>query len=464
MEKVRVLIVEDDADHVRSLVEAIGDLGYEVEAARTGEAGVAAWRARGADVVLTDLVLPDIDGIEVMRRIRAEGGEGTPVMVMTAYATVETGVRAMREGAYDYLQKPLDLGELEAKLGRAAEAARLRRDVERLRREAREGWGTDSWVAESAEMREVARQTRALAQTATTVLVRGESGTGKELVARALHAEGPRASGPFVAVNCAAIAEGVLESELFGHEKGAFTGAVERRRGAFERAQKGTLFLDEIGDAPPSVQAKLLRVLEDRTITRVGGGEGFRVDVRVVSATNQDLEKLVAEGRFRKDLLYRLAVVTVELPPLRGRKADIRALAERFVARAEAENGVRVEGVGAGWYERLEGYAWPGNVRELRNVVEAAVVTSGGGVLEAGRLRLGGAVGAAGGGAAGERFEAPEGWTLEDVERHVLAAALKRNGGNRSATAEQLGISRRTIQRKIAELGLEGGAAAGPPQ
>ena len=311
----RILIVEDDVDHGQSLLEAVQGMEFEAEWASSGSEGLAAFRERGADVVLTDLVMPDIDGIEVMRRIRELDDGRTPVIVMTAYGSVDSSVRAMKEGAYDYLQKPLDIDDLEAKLGRALEAARLRRQVERLSAEVRGQWGARSWVVESPVMHEIVRQTVTLAQTHATVLIRGESGTGKELVARALHADGPRATGPFVAVNCAAFAESLLESELFGHEKGAFTGAVARRAGAFERAQGGTLFLDEIGDAPPAVQVKLLRVLEDRAIMRVGGQQSFTVDVRLVSATNRDLDAKVAAGTFRQDLLYRLQVVGITVPP-----------------------------------------------------------------------------------------------------------------------------------------------------
>ena len=447
----RILIVEDDVDNGRSLQEAIGDLGYETELATTGAGGIEAFRARGADVVLTDLVLPDVDGIDVMQRIRALDAGRTPVILMTAYASVDSSVRAMKAGAYDYLQKPLDVDDLQAKLGRALEAARLRKQVEQLSAEVRTGWSVKSWVAESPAMREVVRQTLALAQANATVLVRGESGTGKELVARALHADGPRAGGPFVAVNCAAFAESLLESELFGHEKGAFTGAVARHAGAFERARGGTLFLDEIGDAPPAVQVKLLRVLEDRRIMRVGGQESFQVDVRLVSATNRDLDARVAAGDFRQDLLYRLQVVGLALPPLRERRADVRPLAERFVAQAQADHGKRIRAIEPEWYARLEAYGWPGNVRELRNVVEAAVVTAPGDVLEAARLRLGGAVPPP---AAPATWSVPENMTLDEIEKIILEEALRRNGGNRSLTADQLGISRRTIQRKIQDYGL----------
>lgn len=451
MSRARILIVEDDADHGRSLREAIADLGYDAELAPAGQAGVAAFRAQGADVVLSDLVLPDIDGIEVMQRIRDLDAGRTPVILMTAYGSIDSSVRAMKEGAYDYLQKPLDIDELQAKLARALEAARLRRQVERLGAEVRGQWSARSWVAESPAMREVVRQTLALAQTNATVLIRGESGTGKELVARALHADGPRAAGPFMAVNCAAFAESLLESELFGHEKGAFTGAVARRAGAFERAQGGTLFLDEIGDAPPPVQVKLLRVLEDKEIFRVGGQTSFKADVRLVSATNRDLDARVAAGAFRQDLLYRLQVVGLVLPPLRERRADIRPLAERFIAQAQADHGKRIREVEPEWYARLEAYAWPGNIRELRNTVEAAVVTAPGEVLEAARLRLEGP--AAPPPAAGPWLP-PAGLTLEEIEKKILEDALRRNRGNRSLTADQLGLSRRTIQRKIQDYGL----------
>ena len=452
MTRSRILIVEDDADHGRSLIEAIRDLELDADWAATGAAGVEMFRSQSADVVLSDLVLPDIDGIEVLKQIRGTDGGRTPVILMTAYGSIDSSVRAMKEGAYDYLQKPLDLDDLQAKLARALEAARLRKQVERLSEEVRGRWSVGTWVAESPAMREVVRQTSALAKTHATVLIRGESGTGKELVARALHADGPRADGPFVAVNCAAFTESLLESELFGHEKGAFTGAVARHAGAFERAQGGTLFLDEIGDAPPSVQVKLLRVLEDREIMRVGGRESFTVDVRLVSATNRDLDARVAAGAFRQDLLYRLQVVGIFLPPLRERREDIRPLAERFIALAQAEHGKCIRAVEPEWHARLQAYAWPGNIRELRNTVEAAVVTAPGDTLRADLLRLDGP--AAKPAEAGGAWSPPEGLTLDQIEKQILEAALRRNGGNRSLTADQLGLSRRTIQRKIQDYGL----------
>ena len=454
MSKTRILIVEDDIDHGHSLQEAIGDLGYATDLAPTGNAGVEAFRTQEPGVVLSDLVLPDIDGIEVMKRIREQDGGRTPVILMTAYGSIDSSVRAMKAGAYDYLQKPLDIDDLQTKLARALETARLRKQVEVAGSEVRGQWSAKTWVAESALMREVVRQTLALAKTTATVLIRGESGTGKELVARALHADGPRADGPFVAVNCAAFTESLLESELFGHEKGAFTGAVARHAGAFERAQGGTLFLDEIGDAPPPVQVKLLRVLEDREIVRVGGQAAFKVDVRLVSATNRDLDARVAAGVFRQDLLYRLQVVGLVLPPLRERLADVRPLAERFIAQAQADHAKHIREVEPEWYARLEAYTWPGNIRELRNTVEAAVVTAPGEILEAARLRLEGPAPKTISPPGENGWTAPEGMTLEEIEKRILAEALRKNRGNRSVTAEQLGLSRRTIQRKIQDYDL----------
>jgi len=453
MSKARILIVEDDTDHGRSLLEAIGDLGFDAEWVETGSAGVESFRTKGAEVVLTDLVLPDIDGIEVMKRIREQDTGQTPVILMTAYGSIDSSVRAMKEGAYDYLQKPLDLDDLQAKLARALETARLRQQVERLSEEVHGRWTARAWVAESPPMREIVRETMALANANATVLIRGESGTGKELVARALHADGPRAAGPFVAVNCAAFTESLLESELFGHEKGAFTGAVAQHAGAFERAQGGTLFLDEIGDAPASVQVKLLRVLEDREIMRVGGQKSFTVDVRLVSATNRDLDARVAAGEFRQDLLYRLQVVGIVLPSLRDRREDIRPLAERFIAMAQTDHGRCIREVEPDWFARLETYDWPGNIRELRNAVEAAVVTAPGETLQATRLRLDGPAPKPPM-PPGDAFHVPQGMTLEQIEKKILENALRRNNGNRSVTAEQLGLSRRTIQRKIQEYDL----------
>ena len=447
-ESPTLLIIEDDPDNARSVKEAADDAGFKTLCAATGAAGVELFRQQVPDLVLSDLVLPDIDGLEVLARLRKLDA-AVPVIIMTAYGSVESGVRAMHEGAYDYVTKPLDLDDIQSKLRRACEASRLRRQVDKLSQSVRERFAATAIIAESPGMKSVITQIEALADTAATVLVCGESGTGKELVARALHVDSKRAQGPFVAVNCGAFVETLLESELFGHEKGAFTGAAGVHKGAFERADGGTLFLDEIGDAPPSVQVKLLRALEEREIRRVGGRDVIKVNVRLVSATNKDLDAMVREGKFREDLLYRLNVVTIRVPPLRSRKEDIRHMADRFIARAAADNGKHITTVRPDFYAALEAYDWPGNVRQLRNIVESAVLLSPGGVLSAESLALPGSARPIPA-AAGE-LAVPESMTLEQIERAVLENRLRQNAGNRTLTADQLGLSRRTIQRKIKE-------------
>jgi two-component system, NtrC family, response regulator HydG len=415
--------------------------------AGTAAKGLECFREQTPDLVLTDLVLPDFDGIELLTRIKRINA-AIPVMVMTAYGSVESSVKAMRAGAYDYVIKPLDLDDIQTKLRRAAETSRLRREVTTLTASVRARHTATTMIAESPAMRAVIHQIEAIADTTATVLIQGESGTGKELVARALHADSRRADAPFVAVNCGAFAESLLESELFGHEKGAFTGAFARHAGAFERADGGTLFLDEIGDAPPSVQVKLLRAIEEREIHRVGGREPFAFNVRLVSASNKDLAERVAEGAFREDLLYRLNVVTLTLPPLRRRREDIRPLADRFIARAAADHGHTITGIDPAFYARLEAYDWPGNIRQLRNVIESAVLLASGPNLSAKALNLPGES------ASRVATGYPENLTLAAIERLVLEQTLTRCDGNRTLTAEKLGISTRTIQRKIKEHNL----------
>jgi DNA-binding NtrC family response regulator len=445
-----LLIIEDDPDNARSVNEAAQDAGFTTRVAATGSAGVEAFQQQVPDLVLSDLVLPDIDGLQVLARLR-KLDPAVPVIIMTAYGSVESGVRAMREGAYDYVTKPLDLDDIQSKLRRAYETSRLRRQVDTLSQSVREKYASTAIIAESPGMKTVISQIEALADTMATILICGESGTGKELVARALHVDSKRAAGPFVAVNCGAFAETLLESELFGHEKGAFTGASATHKGAFERADGGTLFLDEIGDAPASVQVKLLRALEEKEVRRVGGREVFKVNVRLVSATNKDLEAMVAGGSFREDLLYRLNVVTLRVPPLRERREDIRPMADRFIARAAAENGRTVTSVKPDFYAALEDHDWPGNVRQLRNAMESAVLLSPYGVLTAASVSLPGGRALASSAAAGGALAIPEGMTLDQLERAVLETKLQQNAGNRTLTADQLGLSRRTIQRKIKE-------------
>jgi two-component system response regulator AtoC len=445
---MKVLIIEDDLDNARSVTEAAEDAGFETVTVHTGLDGVKAFESAAPDVVLSDLVLPDIDGIHVLEQLKKLDAS-VPVIIMTAYGSIESGVKAMREGAYDYVTKPLELDDIQSKLRRASEASRLRRQVTSLSQSVRDKYTATAMVAESPGMKQVIAKIDALADTMATVLVRGESGTGKELVARALHVDSKRRDGPFVAVNCGAFTENLLESELFGHEKGAFTGAISTYKGAFERADGGTLFLDEIGDAPAPVQVKLLRALEEKEVRRVGGKEAFKVNVRLVSATNKDLEALIKDGTFREDLYYRLNVVCIDIPPLRDRKADIRPMADRFIARTAAENGKRITSVRPDFYTALESFDWPGNVRQLRNIVESAVLLSPDGELSAASLSLPNV----------PRSDAPvgqlpAGMTLDQLERSVLEAKLRENNGNRSLTADALGLSRRTIQRKIKELHL----------
>jgi two-component system response regulator HydG len=448
MSEARVLIVEDDPHGSRSVAEAVRDLGFKAVTAMTGEEGVGLFREGAFDAVLSDLVLPDIDGIEVLTRIRRVDNQ-VPVLIMTAYGSVSSAVDALKSGAYDYLAKPLDLDDLQSKISRAVELHRLRGQVARLNAEMTDRYSARSMVADSECMRRIVDQIESLADTNATVLVTGASGTGKELVARALHVDGSRASGPFVAVNCGAFSETLLDSELFGHEKGAFTGATQARKGAFERADGGTLFLDEVGDAPPSVQIKLLRVLEERELFRVGGQQPVRVDVRLISASNRELEDLVLAGKFRDDLLYRLKVVTISMPLLRDRREDIRGLADRFLAAACGEHGRQITTVEPAYYRALEEYDWPGNVRELRNVVEVSVILATGSTLDAADARL-----TRQAQTPETDMVVPEGKTLAEMEREILCRTLSRCGGNRTLAAEKLGISRRTIQRKIKELDM----------
>ncbi len=449
-ERGRILVIEDDADGLRAVTEAIAEAGWEVVGLAAARAAIERARGEVFDAVITDLVMPEMDGLAVLRELTRLQPD-LPVLLMTAHGSIDTAVRALKDGAYDYLVKPLNLDDLQARIARAVETRRLRAEVSDLHRELRRRYTARAMQAGAPVMQAVLRQIEAVASTMATVLILGESGTGKELVARALHVDGRRAAGPFVAVNCGAFAESLLESELFGHEKGAFTGAAQRHPGAFERAQGGTLFLDEIGIAPPAVQARLLRVLEEHEVLPVGGTQPLKVDARIVAASNRDLEALVAAGEFRHDLLYRLQVVTLRLPPLRERREDLRPLADRFLAQASAEHGRRIEGLAPDAYARLEQYDWPGNVRELRNAIESAVILASGPLLTAADFPLRNS--------AGGKTHAPPGLpapglTLAAVEKEAILQALRRHEGNRALAAGELGISPRTIQRKVQEYQL----------
>jgi DNA-binding NtrC family response regulator len=439
----RILIVDDEELVRESLSGWLEKDGYTVGTAPDGATAILRLEREQWSILLVDMKMPGIDGLQVLDRARALQPSMTAV-IMTAYATVETAVSAMKLGAYDYLVKPFDPEELSLMIQRVVRQNELVQENEALRRALRHDRQFRDLISKNARMQGVFDLTRTAARSQSTILIFGESGTGKELLARAIHAESPRHDGPFVAISCAALTETLLESELFGHEKGAFTGAATRRRGSFETAHGGTLFLDEIGDIGPKLQVDLLRVLEERTFCRVGGNDPIAVDVRVIAATNRDLDKAVAEGRFRDDLFYRLNVIPITLPPLRERAEDIPLLVEHFVERMSAEMGRKVDGVSREAMAMLLEHPFPGNVRELRNVVERAMVCAPGPLLQPADFRLPGTV-----------APAPTlNVSLEEVERRHIASILEQADGNISQAARVLAIDRATLYSKIRKYGL----------
>jgi two-component system response regulator HydG len=446
-----VLIVDDEASNLDSLGRIFEREGWRVARAASGAAALDTLRRERAQVVVTDLMMPGMSGEELLRAIKTLAPE-TEVVLMTAYGTVEAAVAAMKQGAYDFITKPVKRHAIVKSVRQALEKASLVAENRALKaRLAELAPGIGGLVGDAPAFRAVLETLRQAAPTSATVLLAGESGTGKELAARLVHDLSARAAGPFVPINCAAIPEGLLESELFGHEKGAFTGASARKDGRFERAHGGTLFLDEIGEMSPAVQVKLLRFLQDGVLERVGGTEPLRVDVRVVAATNKDLAAEVKAGRFREDLFYRLDVVSVRLPPLRDRREDILALASFFLRRTAEGLPKHVTGFSAPAAAALEAYRWPGNVRELQHAVERAVILSRGEVLELSDLPD--AVRAAGvrpGEApAGAPLVIPLGTPMEEVERMVIRRTLEETKGDKNLAAQILGIAARTIYRKL---------------
>ncbi len=458
-----VLLVEDKAELRAMLRKALERSGYAVEEAPDGSAGIEKVRNRRYLLLLSDLKLPGSSGIDVLREARRV--EPTlPVIIMTAYGSVEEAVTAMKEGAFDFIQKPVDLDHLKLLLERAARQQELLRENLLLREEYAERYGFPRIVGEHPSMKEASQMTQRVAATDSTVLLLGESGTGKELFARAIHHLSPRAEHPFVALNCAAIPEGLVENELFGHERGAFTGAGARKIGKMELAHRGTLFLDEIGDLPLAIQSKLLRVLEERKFERVGGTQSIEVNVRILTATNKDLRAAVAEKTFREDLYFRIAAVPITIPPLRDRGDDILLLALHFLERFKRE--FRKPGLEftEDARERLESYSWPGNVRELQNAIERAAILAHGTEINAEALQLPAAKPAPSelpDGMLAEQFlwEGP----LEDVsqravahvERFKIQNALRETKWNKTRAAEKLGVSYKTLLSKIRALGLE---------
>jgi len=448
----RVLIVDDDEAHAEALADGLELDGFACRLAHSGRAGVELASEHSFDAVLTDLVMHDLSGIDVLKEVRRLQPDAV-VLLITGHGSLETAIDAMREGAADYLQKPVRLAELRTRLAKALEASSLRRENVELRRQIDKRFGFEGIVGHSPAMQRVFEILGQVSATSATVLVLGESGTGKELVARAIHANSPRRERRFVAVNCAALSEGLIESELFGHVKGAFTGAVAAKEGRIVYADGGTLFLDEVGDMPLSTQAKLLRVLETREVQPVGGNTLQRVDIRLVAATNRNLRRMVAEGSFREDLLFRLQVVTVGLPPLRERAGDVPLLIEHFMGELAQQHGRAVRGITPEARAALVRYEWPGNVRELRNVMENMVLLARGDVLELSDVPE--AV-RAGGQGAGRRTDGYglAGRSLQEVERDLIEANLELSQGNREKAARILGIGERTLYRKLKEYGL----------
>jgi two-component system response regulator HydG len=450
----QVVVADDEASARSGLGTLLRHEGFDVTLAEDGPTALARVQESAPDILVTDLRMPGMDGIELLRRAREIDPE-LIVVLMTAFAGVETAVRAMREGAEHYLTKPLQIDELVLVLRRALDRRTLRNEATELRARLKDHLRFDNIVGASPALQEVFNVVEQVAPTKATVLITGESGTGKELVAQAIHENSPRAAAPFVKLHCASLAETILESELFGHEKGAFTGAAGRREGRFKQADGGTLFLDEIGEISPAIQVKLLRFLQEKTFERVGGNETVKVDVRIIAATNRDLASEVASGKFREDLYYRLNVVNIEMPPLRARPSDLLPLATHFLRRFAKENGKNIEAFDADAVERIAGYRWPGNVRELENVIERAVVLCDGSRLTARHLPAG--VGAAM--RSGIRIP---GSTLAEIERHAIVTTLDACSGRTTQAANMLDISVRKIQYKLHEYGIVMQRTSGP--
>jgi two-component system response regulator HydG len=449
---LRVLIVDDNESHAEALSDGLEMDGHRCRIAHSGGEATALISEESFDAVLTDLVMPDLSGIDVLKAARSLQPDAV-VLLITGHESVKTAVDAMRHGAADYLTKPVDIAELRARLNRSVEASQLKRQNTELQRQLDKRFGFEGIIGHSPPMQRVFDVLGQISATNVTVLILGESGTGKELVARAIHKNSPRESQHFVAVNCAALSEGLIESELFGHVKGAFTGAIAHKEGRIVYADGGTLFLDEVGDMPLATQAKLLRVLESREVLPVGGNVARKVDVRLLAATNRDLKQMVRDSAFREDLLYRLQVVTIDLPPLRDRRADLPVLIEHFIGETARAHQRTVRGITPEARTLLLRYDWPGNVRELRNAIENMVLLARGDVLGVDDVpdsvkQLDGRVERDGDGYV------LAGRSMGDVERDLIRENLKLFGGNREKTAKVLQIGERTLYRKIKEYGL----------
>ena len=447
--KKRVLVVEDE-EKLRRVVELqLASAGFEVDKAATAEEGVKV--VDRADLVLTDLRLPNMDGLGLLALIRRQNAQ-VPVVVMTAYGSIETAVECMKAGATDFLLKPFSLDHLMQVVHKALEVRALRDENRQLKEELGRRYEYDNIIGRSEPMQEIFATIERVAPTRATVLLAGESGVGKDLIARAIHFHSPRRDRPLVKINCTAIPENLMESELFGYEKGAFTGAVTSKPGKFEQADTGTVFLDEIGDVPGPIQVKLLRILQEREFERLGSNVTRHTDVRIIAATNQDLRAALEQGTFREDLYYRLNVVPLNIPPLRDRKQDIPFLANHFIRKLAADSGSAVESITDAAMERQMAYHWPGNVRELENVIERSLVLCRGSQLDAGDVRLESAPRPRS--QNGQHF-LPEGLTLDQYEQELIREALRRADGNKSHAARLLGLTRNALRYRLTQMGLE---------
>ncbi len=445
MKKVKVLIVDDEAIIRDALSDWLKDIGYQVFTAENGQKALNVIEKEKPGIMIADLVMPGMDGIELMKKAKAQQPD-IEVIIITAYASIPTAITAMKEGAYDYIEKPFCPERAELLVKKLAEHRELIEENLSLRQKLEDRYRFENIIAKSSKMQRVIEVIKVVAKSNVTILITGESGTGKELVARAIHSQSDRSSKPFVAVSCAALPESLLESELFGHEKGSFTGAYAQKKGKFEFANGGTLFLDEIGEMSANIQVHLLRVLEEKEFTRVGGNEPIKVDVRVISATNKDLRRAIEKQEFREDLYYRLNVVNIELPPLRERKEDIPLLAEHFLHKFAAENRKEVTEFSPDVIESLLAYDWPGNIRELENSIERAIILSRDSSITTADLPQ-------------ENVSlvssASIGKNLKEVEKTHILNVLRETGENYSEAARILGVSRMTLYNKAKEYGFD---------
>ena len=457
MATARILLVEDE-DKLRRVIQMhLESAGFEVDGAPTAEQALPL--ATVADLVITDLRLPGMNGVELIQQLQARGIPAA-VVVITAHGSVETAVEAMKLGAADFLQKPFSLDHLTTVVQKVMAVQMLRDENRRMREELDQRYQFDNIIGRSAAMREIFHTVERVAPTRATVLLAGQSGVGKDMIARAIHQHSPRKNHPFIKINCTALPENLMESELFGYEKGAFTGANSSKPGKFEQADQGTVFLDEIGDVPGNIQVKLLRILQERQFERLGSNLTRSVDVRVIAATNVDLRAALEQGRFREDLYYRLNVVPINIPPLRERTEDIPFLARHFVHKLAAELGSIAKDISAAAIDRLLTHSWPGNVRELENTIERSLVLAPGEILQASDLRIE-APRTATAPVSQQTPLLPEGETLEHWEQMMIREALRRANGNKSQAARMLGLTRNALRYRLSQMGLEGGPEEG---